>query len=300
MLELAALYALGTLSAGETAVLRAHLETGCLTCQEAVDALEAVVGHLGYAAPPAHPPSAVRHRLLTRIQTEAATNQRAWTIVRHGVGGWEAVGVDGIWLKSLYRDPAVQRRTALVRMPANVGYPARRYADTEELYMLAGDLTIEAQVLRAGDFCAVLGGSHHGSVYSAEGCLFLLMASERDEAIADEEAGAPQSDLVCVRASEGSWVEGPTAGVAAKPLFSDPVRQTMTALVRMQAGARLPRHRHVTPEQFYMLEGDGHVAGQVLQPGDYYRIAADTVHDLTFTEGGCVFLLISSRIEILS
>jgi len=67
----------------------------------------------------------------------------------------------------------------------------------------------------------------------------------------------------------------------------------------MRAGSRLPRHRHVTLEQSYMLEGDGHVAGQVLQAGDYYWVAADSVHEVAYTEGGCLFLLLASRVEML-
>jgi quercetin dioxygenase-like cupin family protein len=74
----------------------------------------------------------------------------------------------------------------------------------------------------------------------------------------------------------------------------------MTAPVRMQARARLPRHRHVTSEQLYMAEGDGHVAVHVLKPGDYYQITPGSIHDVTYTEDGCLFLLIASHAEILS
>ena len=48
-----------------------------------------------------------------------------------------------------------------------------------------------------------------------------------------------------------------------------------------------------------MLEGDGHVAGHVLHAGDFSQTAAGSVHDATYTEGGCVFLLIASHVEIL-
>jgi anti-sigma factor ChrR (cupin superfamily) len=67
----------------------------------------------------------------------------------------------------------------------------------------------------------------------------------------------------------------------------------------MRPGARFSQHRYVTTEQVYMLEGDGHVASHVLGPGDFYHMAAGSVHDISFTEGGCVFLLIASRIALL-
>jgi quercetin dioxygenase-like cupin family protein len=66
----------------------------------------------------------------------------------------------------------------------------------------------------------------------------------------------------------------------------------------MEPGARLPGHHHRTAEQFYMLEGDAYVTGQVLHPGDYYRAPAGTTHDVTYTQAGCLFLLVSSNIEV--
>jgi hypothetical protein len=38
----------------------------------------------------------------------------------------------------------------------------------------------------------------------------------------------------------------------------------------------------------------------VLGPGDYYGAAAGTVHEDTHTEAGCVFLLVSSTIDVLA
>jgi quercetin dioxygenase-like cupin family protein len=102
--------------------------------------------------------------------------------------------------------------------------------------------------------------------------------------------------LVFVRALEGVWRDGLTDGIAIKPIFSDPARRAYTSLMRMRPGDRLPRHRHLTTEQVYKIEGDGHVLG----PGDYYQMAAGSVHEVSYTEGGCTFLLIASRVELLN
>ncbi|HKF68827.1 MAG TPA: cupin domain-containing protein, partial [Vicinamibacterales bacterium] len=83
-------------------------------------------------------------------------------------------------------------------------------------------------------------------------------------------------------------------------LYRDRPRGTVTELVRMAAGTRLPGHRHITSEEFYLLSGDAQIAGERLDPGDYYRAAASTSHDVTFTERGCEFLLISSAVETLA
>jgi anti-sigma factor ChrR (cupin superfamily) len=308
MLELATSYALGILTPEQAAAFEAHLREGCRTCRRELDTFATMVGSLGYAAPPARPRAEVRDRLLSRLQAEAvaasavggsaAVAPSGWTIVRSTEGAWEAADVNGMLLKLLFRDQTTGRFTALVRMEGGVYYPPHRHTDTEELYLLEGDLTVEGQMLRARDYCAATAGTVHGSTHSESGCTFLLATSEPEKLEARDAAGS-LAGLVFVRASEGTWKGGPSEGVAIKPLFSDPARDTQTALVRMRPGARLPRHRHLTAEQFYMLEGDGHVADYVLRAGDFYQTVAGSIHDVTYTEGGCVFLLIASRAEIL-
>lgn len=311
MLELATLYALGVLAPEQAVAFEAHLGAGCLTCQQELDAFAGIVGPLGYAAPPARPRAEVRDRLLSHIQAEATSavkpspglapspTDASGTIVRATEGTWETADVDGVKLKPFFHDQATGRLTALVQMEGGVYYPPHRHTDTEELYLLEGDLTVEGQMLQARDYCAATAGSIHGRTYSEGGCTFILTTSEPEKFPEAWGSTGSQAGLVFVRASEGAWQDGPTDGVAIKPIFSDPARHTMTALVQMRAGARLPRHRHVTTEQFYMLEGDGHVAGHVLHAGDYYQTAAGSVHEVTYTEGGCVFLLIASRAEVL-
>ena len=293
-LELASLYALGVLAPQEAAAFEAHLREGCRVCQKELDGFAALVGPLGYAAPPARPRAEVRERLLSRLQAESSS-----TIIHSTEGAWETIDVQGLLLKFLLRDQATGRFTALVRMGRGIRYPPHRHTDTEELYLLEGDLAVEQQVLRAGDYCAAIAGTIHGSTNSQDGCTFILIASEPERLSEASDAAGSQEGLVFVRASEGVWRDGPSDGVAMKPIFSDPARRAYTSLVRMRPGARLQQHRHLTTEQVYMIEGDGHVAGNVLGPGDYYQMPAGSVHEVSYTEGGCTFLLIASRVEIL-
>ena len=60
-------------------------------------------------------------------------------------------------------------------------------------------------------------------------------------------------------------------------------------------GARLPRHRHDDVEELYILSGDLSVSGEVVRAGDYCRAYADTVHEESFSETGCLFLLMASQ-----
>jgi anti-sigma factor ChrR (cupin superfamily) len=314
LLALAPLYALGALTPEQTATFETHLRQGCPDCQREFDAMAATVGVLGYAAPPAQPPAELRTRLLASLQprdsterapapssaSKAASPMLGGTIIRSTEGVWEAADLAGLQLKPLFREAAMGRVTALVRMTAGGQYPPHRHLDTEELYILVRDLTVDQQALGPGDYCAATAGTSHGWASSAEGCTFVLVTTGPEILTAMPDPAGSDAGVVFVRAAEGQWRAGPTPGTAVCPIFIDPARHTMTALVRMQAGASLPRHRHVSVEQLLMLEGDGYVPGYVLGPGDYYRMPAGSVHEVTSTENGCTFLLIASRVEILA
>ena len=293
ILETASLYVLGALPADERAAFERHLAQGCRTCEREVVTLASVTGELGHAAPARTPRPEVRERLLARLASP-------WTIVRAGEGGWERATL-GLEVRLFHRDAAEGRVTSLVRMPPGARYPGHRHASTEELYLLGGDLLVEGERLGAGDYCAAASGTIHGETASDGGCTFVLVTSERDETLSQPAARtAPGAGLTFVRAAEAGWRQGVAPGVEIRRLYSDGARGTITALVRMAAGTRLPGHRHVTAEQLYMLSGDAQIAGETLGTGDYYRTPAGTSHDVTHSERGCEFLLISSAVEMLT
>jgi hypothetical protein len=49
--------------------------------------------------------------------------------------------------------------------------------------MLSGDLHVEGQVIRAGDYCRGDSGSVHGETFTDAGCLFLMMASQDNQIV---------------------------------------------------------------------------------------------------------------------
>ena len=292
VLETVSLYVLGALPADERAAFERHVADGCRTCAREVAALAPVVGELALAVPARTPQVGVRERLLARLASP-------WTIVRAGEGGWERDAL-GLEVRRLHRDPE-GRVTSLVRMPSGIRYPGHRHASTAELYMLAGDLTVEGERLVAGDYCAAAARTMHHETVSEGGCTFVLATSERDEVLSQPLARTERDvGLTFVRAAAGEWRPGVVPGVETRRLYRDRARGTVTGLVRMAAGIRLPRHHHLTSEEFYMLSGDAQIAGETLEPGDYYRAAAGTSHDVTYTERGCEFLLISSAVETLA
>jgi anti-sigma factor ChrR (cupin superfamily) len=105
--------------------------------------------------------------------------------------------------------------------------------------------------------------------------------------------------FVSIRSSEGKWREL-LEGVFLKKLHVDPTTGIATSLVRMSPGTSLPVHQHIGVEQFFVIEGDCNVAGQMLTAGDYHRAEAGSIHETTSTVEGTLLLLIApERYEVL-
>jgi quercetin dioxygenase-like cupin family protein len=292
VIETAALYVLGALPDEERAAFERHLVEGCGACQREVTSFEPVVAALGEVAPAVVPPPAVRARLLARLASP-------WTLVRADEVDWARNG-PGLETRPLYREASEGRATSLVRLMPGARHASSHAAATLELYLVRGDLTVQQERLGAGDYCAVAAAALEDEPVSEGGCLFVLVTSAPNEALAHP-AAAPErrAGVTVVRARQGERPGAAGPGVVTRQLSHDPARGRITAHVRMAVGARLPAHRHLTAEQLYMLAGDAHVDGARLGPGDYYRTAAGTSHDVTYTERGCEFLVIASAIELL-
>ena len=80
-----------------------------------------------------------------------------------------------------------------------------------------------------------------------------------------------------------------------KPLYQDADRKYNTSLVRMEAGAHYPSHHHAAIEELFMLSGDLHVENQVMSAGDYCRADSGSIHGETFSDTGCLFLMMASE-----
>jgi anti-sigma factor ChrR (cupin superfamily) len=102
---------------------------------------------------------------------------------------------------------------------------------------------------------------------------------------------AESGDLLTIRADEGAWDEI-SEDVFVKNLFVDQARGTVTTLVRMKAGAEIPRHRHYAAEECLVLEGDVFAGGQRLYAGDYHCAMGGSTHETLSTSGGALLLIV--------
>ncbi|MFL6216752.1 MAG: cupin domain-containing protein [Blastocatellia bacterium] len=105
-------------------------------------------------------------------------------------------------------------------------------------------------------------------------------------------------ELTTVRKDEGQWFES-SPGVMVKRLFENPETGTFTTLVRMLPGAVGTLHRHPGIEECIILEGDFHIAGSRLGPGDYHVAGAASLHDKPYSIGGALLLIIGPPYERL-
>jgi quercetin dioxygenase-like cupin family protein len=136
---------------------------------------------------PAVPSQRLRERLLLRVSHSPRVpgilfNHGGLLIARTDELAWQAVA-PGISYKLLYEDAGRKYNTSLVRMEAGAHFPGHHHAAIEELFMLSGDLHVENQVIRAGDYCRGESGSIHGESFSDTGCVFLVVASQENQII---------------------------------------------------------------------------------------------------------------------
>lgn len=210
--EIAALYALGTLTSDESSAFEAHLGGGCPDCAAAVKSFLDITASLekAVAGPGREPRSALRAELLRRVASEKrdtaaragdASEHRAretqvwkhWQetpgsfiepglfTLRASEGNWQETAVPGVSVKPLFVDKDRDYVTMLVRMAPGSSYPRHSHAGAEECFVLEGDLRVAGRVLRAGDYQRADATSNHGEQATDEGCLLLIVSSQHDE-----------------------------------------------------------------------------------------------------------------------
>ena len=130
--------------------------------------------------------------------------------------------------------------------------------------------------------------------------LALVSEKQGPNVHAEPEAQSGGAGFLVVRAGEGEWRPTGDAGVTFKLLFVDRERSTVTTLVRMEPGARIPAHRHLGVEQCLVLEGDLRAGSVGMSAGDFNCSLPGSVHEDLTTDGGALFLIVGpERYETL-
>ena len=181
--ELVSLFALGALDADEKLRFEDHLEE-CASCQAELRSLNEVTSGLG-SSHSAEPPAHLRERLLERTHGSRQApglvfEQNGILVARSTDIPWRTMG-PGIQVKLLYTDAERKYRTTLVRMDAGAYMPKHHHKEIEELFILSGELHVQGQIARAGDYCRAEANTIHEAAFTPSGAMFLAIACEQDE-----------------------------------------------------------------------------------------------------------------------
>lgn len=88
-------------------------------------------------------------------------------------------------------------------------------------------------------------------------------------------------------------------GVTISRLDLDLVSRQIYCFVRVEPGAKFPRHRHTASEEILMLEGDLIIEDQTYYPGDYIYSLPGTIHQPRSSNGCLVIVRASIDDQIL-
>jgi anti-sigma factor ChrR (cupin superfamily) len=119
---------------------------------------------------------------------------------------------------------------------------------------------------------------------------------------ASSSAGPPpsiaQTAFQFIRRDEG-WQAHSLPGIRLKILSVDEATGVATLLVMADPGTTYPAHHHSGPEGCYVLEGEVHVAGEVIGPGDFHLATANSDHEPLYTPTGATVLLVCAAADYL-
>jgi anti-sigma factor ChrR (cupin superfamily) len=177
--ELADLYVLQALPAGEAAAAAAHI-VACPDCARELTRFRAVIDQFtAWPTDVLRPPASLQGRLALRIAAEPGQQLVLPQTSQWSEPEWDQVA-PGIQCKLLATDAERDRVSMLVRLAPGASYPAHDHAGAEELHLLDGELWIEDRKLLPGDYSHAAPGTGDQRVFSATGCTCVLVTSTRD------------------------------------------------------------------------------------------------------------------------
>jgi hypothetical protein len=170
-------YVLRTLTDAETAAMESHIAE-CNQCRYEFETLEPIVASF-VSWPSAERPRSLWLRLARKVASHTAPLPAARLPPTFTQPDWKQVG-DGIHCRLLSTDIEHQRISMLVKLAPGATYPSHTHAGVEELYLLDGMLMIDDRLLYPGDYNRAEPGTSDTRVWSATGCMCVLITSISD------------------------------------------------------------------------------------------------------------------------
>jgi DNA-binding NarL/FixJ family response regulator len=131
-------------------------------------------------APGSGPAIANENPAHAKFPSEILLNRDGLFIARSDVMHWQPVDAAGCQKKILFVDDREKSVTSIVRMRAGTHFPPHCHGGIEEVFILEGDLVVEGQQMKSGDYCRAERTTVHRESFTESGCVFLLKASQHD------------------------------------------------------------------------------------------------------------------------
>lgn len=205
--------------------------------------------------------------------------------------GWEPLRPN-TRVKHLWSDPATKRRLMMVRMEPGAKSDTHRHLGDELIYVLEGALTDEAGTITAGNMSYRPKGCVHTNTceYGATILAFLTGDIETVKEVGD----APRSRPIIL--TDLPWAQA-RPGMMTKQIWEDPATQRRALLGRLDAGAEIPRHKHIGDELIFVFEGSNIDESGEVTPGNLTYRPEGCIHTVSTKNGGFWLSFTSGHIE---
>jgi anti-sigma factor ChrR (cupin superfamily) len=276
MLDRLAPFALGLPEADPDGAIATHLAEGCEICAGELRNLRETAALLSLGADPLSPPDDLQDRIINRVA------RRSFEFVLSSEGTWHTEGQ--LEIKQLYG--GLEGGTSLISLRTG-SWLADAYRPGHLGYvLLRGEIDGEGHRLSTGDFIPAAGKAPGRKMAVVMDTVLLAVAGSADA----EPLDSPRA----VRSGKAAW-DPMEPGTFALPLAGSEAEGIEISLLRLEAGARVARHRHEWVEELCLVSGDCRCQDVELGPEDYHRAATGTTHQDTMSVGGCTMVYIARK-----
>jgi anti-sigma factor ChrR (cupin superfamily) len=169
-----------------------------------------------------------------------------------------------------------------------------RHAGDEFLYVIEGAISDESGTTSAGSVGYRPNGCVHTVTSKTGATVFAIIGGGIEPATSIGDA--PRSQTIVL--SDLAWADA-MPGVRQKPIWHDKETKRRAVLVRFEAGAKLPSHRHVGDELIFVIEGSNADESGEVMTGDMNFRPNGCVHTVTTRNGATVLALVTGGVEML-
>mgnify|MGYP003645790661 FL=1 len=208
------------------------------------------------------------------MQLHADLTKRA--VVDSATLDWVPSPLAGVERRMLERDgDEVARATTIVRYAPESYFDPHVHVLGEEYVVLEGTFSDEHGDFGKGFYVRNPPGSRHRP-HSKEGCTILVKLRQMDPS---------DTAQVNVDTNAGEYVETGVPGLTVLEVHKDEREQV--GFFRFAPGTKIPLHKHIGGEEFFVIEGSLSDANGTYTSGTWVRQEHGSSHEVT-SEKGCL------------